>query len=302
VFSVGSPEGLSNTVSLGVISSLARQLDQDGPISYIQTDAALNPGSSGGALVDINGRLIGINAMFVSEGGGSERLGFAIPSRFVEFAYQSIREHGKVVWGEPGLKVQGITPLLAQGLHLEQNSGVVVSDVTPGTPAATAGLRILDVITHLDGKPIGNVSEYFETLFHKTPGQEVVISVLRRASRVDFALSLLPASERSETTSRSGMSTVNLVPKLGAFCSALSSHSQVAVEKFRSRRGVLVEAHSGEGHQTLLAPGDVIRSVNLRPVSTVGDLEDILDHTSPTRAIVLQVERDSQFLFLTVEQ
>src|SRR5258706_16305508 len=137
---------------------------------------------------------------------------------------------------------------------------------------------------------------------HKTPGQEVVISVLRRASRVDFALSLLPAIERSETASRSGMSTVNLVPKLGAFCSALSSHSQAAVDRFRSRRGVLVETHSGEGQQTLLAPGDVIRSVNLRPVSSVGDLEDILDYTSPTRAIVLQVERDSQFLFLTVDQ
>ena len=301
VFSVGSPEGLSNTVSLGVISSLSRQLDPDGPISYIQTDAALNPGSSGGALVDINGRLIGINAMFMTEGGGSERLGFAIPSRFVEFAYQSIREHGKVVWGEPGLKVQGITPLLAQGLHLGQNSGVVVSDVPPGTPAATAGLKILDVVTHLDGKPIGNVSEYFESLFHKKPGQEVVISVLRRSNRVDFSLSLLPASEQSETTRRSGMSTVNLVPKLGVFCSALSSHSQVAVEKFRSRGGVLVEAHSDERQQTLLAPGDVIRSVNLRPVSTVGDLEDILDHTSQTRVIVLQVERDSQFLFLAVE-
>ena len=98
------------------------------------------------------------------------------------------------------------------------------------------------------------------------------------------------------------MSTVNLVPKLGAFCSALSSHSQVAVDKFRSRRGVLVEAHSGEGQQTLLAPGDVIRSVNLRPVFTVGDLEDILDHANPTHSIVLQVERDSQFLFLTVDQ
>ena len=302
VFSVGSPEGLSNTVSLGVISSLSRQLDPDGPISYIQTDAALNPGSSGGALIDINGRLIGINAMFVTEGGGSERLGFAIPSRFVEFAYHSIREHGKVVWGEPGLKVQGITPLLAQGLHLGQNSGVVISDVTPGTPAATAGLKILDVVTHLDGKPIGNAAEYFETLFHKKPREELSISVLRRATRVDFALSLLPASEQSEPAGRPLTSTVNLVSKLGVFCSALSSHSQVAVDKFRSRRGVVVEAHSGDRQQILLAPGDVIRSVNLRPVSTVGDLEDILDHITPTRAIVLQVERDSQFLFLTVEQ
>jgi len=302
VFSVGSPEGLSNTVSLGVISSVARQLDPDGPISYIQTDAALNPGSSGGALVNLDGHLIGINAMFVTEGGGSERLGFAIPSRFVEFAYENIREHGSVVWGEPGLKVQGITPLLAQGLHLGQNSGVVVSDVTSGTPAATAGLKILDVVTHLDGKPIENVSEYSEALFHKKPGQELAISVLRRASRLDFVLSLLPAREQSEPASRSATSTINLVSKLGVYCSALSSHSQAAVEKFRSRHGVLVEAHSGERQQALLAPGDVIRSVNLRPVSTVGDLEDVLNHTNTTRPIILQVERDSQFLFLTVEQ
>src|SRR5258706_8733674 len=101
VFSVGSPEGLSNTVSLGVISSLARQLDQDGPISYIQTDAALNPGSSGGALVDINGRLIGINAMFVSEGGGSERVGCGSPSRLGDLAYQTVREHAKGGSGWP---------------------------------------------------------------------------------------------------------------------------------------------------------------------------------------------------------
>ena len=302
VFSVGSPEGLSNTVSLGIISSLARQLDPDDRISYIQTDAALNPGSSGGALVDINGRLIGINAMLVTEGGGSERLGFAIPSRFVELVYQNIREHGEVVWGEPGLKIQGITPLLALGLHLSLNSGVVVSDVIPGTPAATAGLRILDVITHLDGKPIGNVPEYFETLFHKKPGQELAISVLRKATRVDFAVSLLPAGEHSEPAARVATSTINLVPKLGVFCSALSSHSQVGVEKLRSRRGVFVETlNPAETQQTILAPGDVIRSVNLKPVSTVGDLEDILDHTSPTRPIILQVERDSQFLFLAVQ-
>ena len=301
VFSVGSPEGLSNTVSLGVISSSARQLNPDGPISYIQTDAAVNPGSSGGALVDIDGRLIGINAMLMTEGGGSERLGFAIPTRFVEFAYQNIREHGSVVWGEPGVKVQGITPLLAQGLHLGQNSGVIVADVTPGTPAAMAGLKVLDVVTHLDGKPIENVPEYFETLYHKKPDQELHISVLRRGRRFDASLSLLPASDQSESVNKSA-STIDLISRLGVFCSALSSHSQAAVEGLRSRRGVLVEArNSAETQPTPLAPGDVIRSINLKPVFTVGDLEDTLSQTGATQPIILQVERDSHFLFLTLE-
>jgi serine protease Do len=302
VFSLGSPEGLSNTVSLGVISSLARQLNPNGAMSYIQTDAALNPGSSGGALVDIGGRLIGINAMFVTEGGGSERLGFAIPSRFVKFAYENIRDHGKVLWGEPGLKVQGITPLLAQGLHLGQNSGVVVSDVTPGSPASEAGLKILDVIADMDSKPVGSVPEFFEALFHKTPGQELGISVLRRSSRINFALKLLPAGEHSDAGSSPATSTINLVSKLGVFCSALSSHSQVAVQKLRSHRGVLVEARNSGDRPALLGPGDIIRSVNLEPVSTVGDLEGILDHITAARPIILQIERDAQFLFVTIEQ
>ena len=301
VFSLGSPEGLSNTISLGVISSLARQLDPDDPIPYIQTDAAVNPGSSGGALVDIKGHLVGINAKLMTEGGGSERLGFAIPSRFVEFAYQSIREHGKVVWGDPGLKVQGITPSLVQGLHLTQNSGVIVSDVIPESPAAMAGLKILDVITQMDGKPIETVPDYFETLLHKKPGQELAMSVVRRAKQIDVAVVLVP-SEQLEAAGRTA-SVINLVSRLGVFCSALSSHSDAAVQKLRSRRGVLVEARSSEDtRQTPLAPGDVIRSVNLRPVFSVGDLENVLNHTGATQPIILQVERDSQFLFLSLEQ
>lgn len=281
---------------------MGRQLDPDGPISYIQTDAVLNPGSSGGALVDIGGRLIGINAMLMTEGGGNERLGFAIPSRFVEFAYRNIREQGKVLWGEPGLKVQGITPFLAQGLHLAQNSGVIVSDVIPGTPASVAGLKIMDVITHLDGRPIENVSDYFETLYHKKPGQELAMSVARRGKRVDVGISLIPATEFSDAASKSD-SKMNLVSKLGVFCSALSSHPPATVQKLRSRRGVLVEArNSSETQQTPLIPGDVIRSVNLRPVFTVGDLEDVLDRTRAPRPLILQIERDSRFLFLTLEQ
>jgi S1-C subfamily serine protease len=177
----------------------------------------------------------------------------------------------------------------------------VVSDVEPGTPAAEAGLKILDLITNLDGKPIGNVPEYFEALFHKKPGQELVISVLRRSRQMNFALTLFSASEHSEAVSSPATSTI--FSKLGVFCSELSSRSQVAGQKLRSQRGVLVEArNSGDTQQALLEPGDIIRSVNLEPVSTVGDLEGILDHITSAGPIILQIERGSQFLFLSVEQ
>ena len=140
VFAIGSPEGLQNSVTMGVVSATARQADPDKPLSYIQTDAPINPGNSGGPLVDMNGSVIGINTFILSSGGGSEGLGFAIPARIVEFVYQSLRLHGHVHRVEIGAAAQEITPTLAEGLHLAQRWGVTIADVKPDGPAAAAGL------------------------------------------------------------------------------------------------------------------------------------------------------------------
>src|ERR1700746_3544237 len=113
VFAIGTPEGLRNTITMGVVSSLARQLDPDKPMVYIQTDAPLNPGNSGGPLVDIDGNVIGINTLMLSEGGGSEGLGFAIPAAIVSFDYQNLRKSGRVQRVALGLRTQNITPTLA---------------------------------------------------------------------------------------------------------------------------------------------------------------------------------------------
>jgi serine protease Do len=154
VIAVGSPEGLQSSVSIGVVSSTNRQVTPDGHLSYVQTDAAINPGNSGGALVDIQGKLVGINSFFFTEGGGSDGLGFAIPSRLVQFVYQSIRQNGRVPWGDTGVRVQGITHTLATGLHLARKSGVVVADVIPGTPAERLGIKVGDIIASLDEQPL----------------------------------------------------------------------------------------------------------------------------------------------------
>src|SRR5260370_35463440 len=116
VFAIGSPEGLRNTVTMGVVSSLARQLDPDNPMAYIQTDAALNPGNTGGPLLDIDGNVIGINTLMLSEGGGSEGLGFAIPAAIVNFDYRNLRKSGHVRRVAIGARTQNITPTLAAGL------------------------------------------------------------------------------------------------------------------------------------------------------------------------------------------
>src|SRR5246500_401241 len=140
VFAIGTPEGLRNTVTMGVVSSLARQLDPDKPMVYIQTDAPLNPGNSGGPLVDIDGNVIGINTLMLSEGGGSEGLGFAIPAAIVSFDYQNLRKAGHVQRVTLGLRTQNITPTLAAGLNLARSWGAVISDIAPGGAAEAAGV------------------------------------------------------------------------------------------------------------------------------------------------------------------
>ena len=141
VLAFDSPLGLENSVSLGVVSSVARQLQAEDPMIYIQTDAPINPGNSGGPLVDIAGRIIGINTLIFSQSGGNEGIGFAAPSNIVKHVYEEIREVGRVRRGHLGIKVQTITPILSAGLNLTRSWGVVVADVPPGGPASLGGLK-----------------------------------------------------------------------------------------------------------------------------------------------------------------
>src|SRR6266851_4285395 len=139
VLAFGSPEGLRNTVTLGVVSSVARQIDPDSPMVYIQTDAPINPGNSGGPLVNVDGEVLGINTFILSQSGGNEGLGFAIPSSVINVAYQQLRKFGHIHRAQIGIGIQTISPTLAAALNLPRSYGVIVSDVLPGSPALTAG-------------------------------------------------------------------------------------------------------------------------------------------------------------------
>src|SRR5882672_4984017 len=140
VLALGSPLGLKNSVSMGVVSAPARQISEENPLAYIQTDASINPGNSGGALVNVEGKLMGINSFIFTQSGGSQGIGFAIPSNVVQNVYQQLKKQGHVHRGEIGVFVQDITPALAGGLKLPRRSGVIVADVSPGGPAEQAGL------------------------------------------------------------------------------------------------------------------------------------------------------------------
>src|ERR1700722_7947880 len=154
VFAFGSPEGLRNTVTMGVVSAIARQPDPDSPLVYVQTDTPINPGNSGGPLVNADGELLGIDTFILSTSGGNQGLGFAIPSGVVAFAYPQLLKYGHIHQPAIGALVQTITPELAAGLHLKKDFGVIVSDVVPGGPEATVGIKIQDVVVNVDGVPI----------------------------------------------------------------------------------------------------------------------------------------------------
>src|ERR1043166_2658575 len=144
VFAFGSPEGLKNSVTMGVVSAVARQPNADSPLVYVQTDAPINHGNSGGPLVNVNGELVGINTFIVSDSGGSQGLGFAVPGALARMAYSKLRQFGHLHRGEAGILLQTITPTLAEGLGLPQDWGAMISDVAPDSAAALAGLRITD--------------------------------------------------------------------------------------------------------------------------------------------------------------
>src|SRR6202011_857096 len=166
-----------------VVSSVGRQPDPARPMVYIQTDAPINPGNSGGPLVDTDGYVVGINTFILSQGGGSEGLGFAIPARIVDFVYRSLRKYGHVHRVEIGAGAQEITPTLADGLHLPQRWGVVVDDVKPDGPAAAAGLQIQDIILTADDRRIETLPSLSSALYLHRLDQVVKLEILRGTAK-----------------------------------------------------------------------------------------------------------------------
>jgi len=159
VVAFGSPFGLQNTVTSGIVSNVARQVRLDDPMIYIQTDAAINPGNSGGPLVDAEGRIIGINTFIVSASGANTGVGFAVPSNIARSAYEQIRQHGRVRRGQIGIVPQTITTPMARALKLDRDWGVIIADVSPRSAAEAAGLAVHDIVLKIDGKVVENARQ-----------------------------------------------------------------------------------------------------------------------------------------------
>src|SRR4029077_8220010 len=246
VFAFGSPEGLRNTVTMGVVSAVARQTEPDSPLVYIQTDAPINPGNSGGPLVNVDGEVVGINTFILSQSGGNEGLGFAIPSNVVNVAYQQLRKFGHIHRAQIGIGLQTISPVLAAALNLPRSYGVIVSDVLPGSPALTAGVRVGDILLTIDGRTADSVPYVSFRLMSVDTGAKVRLEVLRGKEKLDFDVPVVETPHEMDQIASLADPEKNLVRPLGIIGVEIDQKIAAMAQDLRDPFGIIVVARSSE--------------------------------------------------------
>jgi len=299
VFALGSPEGLRNSVTHGIISSVARQTDPDSQMVYVQTDAPINPGNSGGPLVDVNGDVVGVNTFILSQSGGNEGLGFAIPCGVVNIAYQQLKKFGHLHRSEIGVSVQTITPTLADGLKLTRKFGVIISDVEPVGPAEAAGLRIGDILLAIDGKAAGSVPYVAFHLLSRERGDKVHLDVLRQNLRLAFDVPLKAAPKDMDQITALADPEKSVIPILGILGVEIDQKIAAMAPDLRDPFGIIVAARAaGAAAEVPLTTGDVIRTLNGEPMTTLDRLRNALTALKPGAAVVLQIQRDQKLMYV----
>jgi serine protease Do len=303
VMAFGSPLGMDNSVSMGIVSAPARQLSDDDPRIYIQTDAPINPGNSGGPLVNTEGHLIGINTFIFSKSGGSEGIGFAVPSNVIRYVFESLRKDGHVHRAQIGIAARTITPTLASGLNLEPESGVLVEDLQSDGPAEKAGIEVGDVVLSIGDTPLRNVRDLALELYRYNIGETVSLQILRADMKFSAKLALAESDDDPERFADMVNLEDNLIPKLGILGLTIDEKIRSVLPALRISDGVLVAALGGSpsffGDQP--QAGDVIHSVNGIRVNSIESLESELRQLKPGKSLVLQLERSGTMLYLALE-
>jgi len=299
VLAVGNPLGIGQTVTMGIVSAKGRAtgLGDGAYEDFIQTDAPINRGNSGGALITTTGELAGINSQIVSPSGGNIGIGFAIPANMAENVMTQLVEHGRVQRGMLGVTIQPVTSDLAEGLELDRVAGAIVSSVEAGSPAEKAGIEVGDVVRGVNGHPVENANDLRNRISAMTPGSTVELDLIRdgRERHVAATLAELPGARqaREERPSEHGELGMTLKP----ITPALADRLQLP----RGTEGVVVTGMdpAGVAARAGLQTGDVIRTVDGRNVTTPRAAESAIAARGDRPAVLL-VERGGQSLFLAV--
>jgi serine protease Do len=286
VLAIGSPFGFESTATVGIVSATSRSLPDGTYVPFIQTDAAVNPGNSGGPLFNLRGEVIGINSQIYSRTGGYEGIAFAIPINVATQVEEQLIKTGKVQRGRLGVAVQEVSQPLAESFGLERPQGALVSSVERGSPAEKAGIKPGDVVLAIDGKKIERSAELPPLVAGVKPGSKANLQVWRDGSLRTLAVTVgeLKAEEVASAAPSSGEDS----GRLG-----------LAVRPLEDASGLLVEKASGAAARAGILRGDVVIAVNGKPVKSVDDLRSAV--TKDKGSVALLVKRGEASIFVPIE-
>lgn len=300
VFAIGDPFGVGKTATMGIVSALGRtNLGIEDYEDFIQTDAPINPGNSGGALIDAEGELVGINTAILSRSGGNQGIGFAIPVNMARHVMDQILAHGHVVRGWLGATIQDVTPSLAKGLGLNDVEGVLIADVTPGGPAAAAGLKSGDVVLRMNGQAVSDSSDLRMRVSEAAPGTEMPMTVRRGSQALNLTAKLGELPNDNSGASGSGASgDVMRGIQVQDLTAALREQLHVPA----GTHGVVVADvdPSSLAAAATLQQGDVIEEVNHHAVATVEEFNQAMQSASG-QTVLLRIMRGGTGLYMAIE-
>ena len=306
VVAVGNPFGLGGTVTAGIVSALGRNINEGPYDDFIQIDAPINRGNSGGPTFNLHGQVIGINTAIYSPSGGSVGIGFAVPSNTAKNVIEQLKENGHVTRGWLGVAIQSITPAIAKslGMNTEQPTGALVASVTPNSPAAKAGLKPGDVILGAEGQKIKSVHDLPRIVANAPIGKKMDLEVQRNGKDMTLTANIAEMQENQQQaeaqTSAHPEKTASLGLQLAPLDPALRREFRIP----RNAEGAVVTAIAPDSPAASLGiePGDVIESVDQQPVKTPQQAAEALDQAAKKGNILLLLNRhgSSQFVGLSV--
>src|SRR6516164_823325 len=289
VLAIGNPFGVGQTVTSGIVSAKNRATSGEMDEDFIQTDAAINPGNSGGALVDTQGRLVGINTAILSRSGGSQGIGFAVPSNLCRWVMESLVKSGHVERGFLGVQIQDLTPSLAQAFKTERTNGALVSDVTAGSPADAAGIKSGDVIVEFNGKPVENASQLKLHVAETAPGSSVPVVVNRNGETKNLSITVREKAKNELASSKQEQGQNGQGDALhGVAVGELDQQTREELKVPASVHGALVSQVSpnSAAYEAGLREGDVILEINHQPVKNAQDAVKLTANRSGNDTLV----------------